>query len=318
MKTLTPAQWRRGKTCRRHGIGAAATAARSRVMRRLSVSLAMLLVGACMAAPPAAAGDRLPATGGVTEFEGAGGGGLVPWALITGYGTRDQVGLSAFYTYVSIRNFRLQSGGLAVGLFDRAELSYAAQRFDLGSTVPGESILQDVFGAKFKLAGDAVFDQDRWWPQLAAGVLYKRNRNYDYVPAALGARHAADADFYLAATKLYLAGLAGRNVLLDLTLRDTRANQFGLLGFGGDRSDRRVMRFEGSLGVFLEDRLLVGAEYRARPDALSAFHEQSAGDLFLSWIPGRGGSLTLAWARFGRIADRPGQDGLYLSVQWSR
>ena len=41
-------------------------------------------------------------------------------------------------------------------------------------------------------------------------------------------------DLYIAATKLYFAALAGRNVILDATLRRTRANQFGLLGFGGD------------------------------------------------------------------------------------
>ena len=32
---------------------------------------------------------KLTATGGVSQLEGAGGGGLTPWALITGYGTRD-------------------------------------------------------------------------------------------------------------------------------------------------------------------------------------------------------------------------------------
>ena len=46
----------------------------------------------------AIAGDRLLATGGVMQIEGAGGGGLTPWALISGYGTDKQVGGSAFYT----------------------------------------------------------------------------------------------------------------------------------------------------------------------------------------------------------------------------
>jgi len=46
----------------------------------------------------AIAGDRLLATGGVAQIEGAAGGGLTPWALITGYGTDAQIGGSAFYT----------------------------------------------------------------------------------------------------------------------------------------------------------------------------------------------------------------------------
>lgn len=44
------------------------------------------------------AGDRLLATGGVTQIEGAAGGGLMPWAVISGYGTDQQIGGSLFYT----------------------------------------------------------------------------------------------------------------------------------------------------------------------------------------------------------------------------
>src|SRR6185503_9644615 len=116
-------------------------------------------------------GGRLLATGGVTQIEGAAGGGLVPWALIAGYGTRDQVGLTVYYTAADPTDFRLRAAGLAIGIHDRLELSVAQQRFGLGSTVPGEFITQDLIGLKLRLVGDAVFDQDRWWPQLAAGLM---------------------------------------------------------------------------------------------------------------------------------------------------
>src|SRR5438552_5099407 len=68
---------------------------------------------------------KLLATGGVSQLEGAGGGGLVPWALITGYGTRNAIGANVHYTYVNLPDFELQSAGVAVGLFDRLELSFA-------------------------------------------------------------------------------------------------------------------------------------------------------------------------------------------------
>ena len=97
-------------------------------------------------------------------------GGLVPWALIAGYGTRDQVGGTAFYTRADPSNFSLSSAGIAVGLFDRVELSIAEQRFGLGSTVPGRTIKQDVVGIKLKMAGDAVYDQDTLMPQIALGA----------------------------------------------------------------------------------------------------------------------------------------------------
>lgn len=38
-------------------------------------------------------GGRLLLTGGVSTIEGAGGGGIVPWALIGGYGTRNELGV---------------------------------------------------------------------------------------------------------------------------------------------------------------------------------------------------------------------------------
>src|SRR3954468_7971469 len=64
---------------------------------------------------------KLLATGGVSAIEGEGGGGLVPWALITGYGTRDGVGINIHHTYVGLPDYQLVSPGIAVGLFDRLE-----------------------------------------------------------------------------------------------------------------------------------------------------------------------------------------------------
>ena len=75
-------------------------------------------------------GGKLLATGGVSQVEGAGGGGLASWAMITGYGTQDGVGANVHYTVVPLSNYSLQSAGIAVGLFDRLELSYAWQGFD--------------------------------------------------------------------------------------------------------------------------------------------------------------------------------------------
>ena len=82
---------------------------------------AVLLLAATTAAPEVASAQdsgRLLATSGVVQIEGAGGGGLVPWALITGYGTRDQVGGDVHYTVVPVTDFTLNSAGVAVGFYD--------------------------------------------------------------------------------------------------------------------------------------------------------------------------------------------------------
>jgi hypothetical protein len=274
------------------------------------------LLLACLLAPfcGADAGDRLLATGGIMEIEGSGGGGLTPWALISGLGTDAQVGASGYCTRVSPDDFTLESCGVALGIANRVELSVARQHFDLGTTVPGNTISQTIVGAKVRLFGDAIIDQDRWWPQIAVGAQWKHNSDFDIVPKLLGAKHADGVDVYIAATKAWLAGPLGLSWLTDLTLRGTEANQMGLLGFGGDLGGYHLMA-EGSLGAFLTDNLVLGGEYRQKPNNLSVFREQDFKDAFLAWFPVKYVSITGAWAFLGNIADKPSQQGPYISLQ---
>jgi hypothetical protein len=276
------------------------------------------LVLAFLAVPAAFGGsDRLLATGGVMQIEGSAGGGAVPWALIAGLGTDTQVGGSAYCTKVHVQEFDLQSCGLAVGMLDRFEVSYARQEFDLDEIIPGTAIHQDVFGVKVRVIGDAVYDQDVWLPQISIGAQYKKNRDFDFVPALLGARDDADLDVYVAATKVWLAGPFSRTWLVNGTLRSTRGNQFGILGFGGDRHNSRSLNLELSTAMFVTDSLVVGAEYRQKPDNLGSFEEQDFWDGFVAFFPTKHFSVTAAYADLGRIAMMPGQHGWYLSLQGS-
>jgi hypothetical protein len=274
----------------------------------------IILVVALAFAADAWAGDRLIATGGAQMIEGAGGGGIVPWALIAGYGTRDQVGGSAFYTHVDVKDFSLETYGAAVGLYDRVELSASSQRFDAGSVVPGLTLKTNTLGAKVRVFGDTVYEQDSPWPQIAVGLQYKKNTDMA-IPTAVGAQKGSDTDFYVSATKVWLAGFGGRNALLNVTLRETRANQFGLLGFGGDKKNSRSLQPEVSGVVLLRDNLALGAEYRAKPDNLGAFKEEDASDVFLAWFVNRNLAITAAYARLGSIAGKDKQDGAYISLQ---
>ena len=276
--------------------------------------LASLMLGAAAAQ---AGGDRLLATGGVMQVEGSAGGGLTPWALIAGLGTDEQIGGSAFCTQVQPQKFSLRACGLAVGIRDRVEISFAAQRFDLDEIIAGESIGQKVFGVKVRLFGDAVFDQDRWLPQIAIGAQYKKNDDFDFVPALLGARDDADTDLYLAATKVWLAGPFSRTWLINGTLRATRGNQLGILGFGGDQRDSRSVNAELSAVVFLSDDVVAGVEYRQKPDNLGSFREDDYADVFAAWFPVKNFSVTAAYADLGQIAMMTGQRGWYLSLQGS-
>ncbi len=264
------------------------------------------------------AGERLLATGGVMQIEGSAGGGLTPWALIAGYGTSNETGASAFYTHAKTNGgFEMNLAGAAVGFDNRVEISYGHQRLGLSDTVPNEHIRMHTLGAKVRLFGDAVYDQDTWVPQVSAGVQVKHNVDFDKVPKALGAESATGVDFYISATKLYLGAVAGRNLLLNATMQATKANQFGLLGFGGDNHDKYQLQPAVSAALMLTDNLLVGAEYRARPNNLSVFKEEDAKDVFIAWFPVKYLSLTAAYVDLGNIADKDNQKAWYLSGQVS-
>jgi hypothetical protein len=268
---------------------------------------------AALAAAPVIAGDRLQWTGAVTQVEGAAGGGVVPWALVGGLETDEQFGATAFATNVAVSDFSLRTGGFGIDYDDRIELSVARQRFDAGSLLPGLTLGQNIVGLKVRVIGDAVFAPDEYLPQIALGAQWKRTLDFDQIPHAVGAARGEDVDLYLAATKLYFAALAGHNVIIDATVRRTRANQFGLLGFGGDGSGFSWMP-EVSAAVWLNERLLLGAEYRDKPSNLQAFREDAARDIFLAWGPLKNLTLTVAWADLGSIAGKSSQRGLYASL----
>ena len=205
---------------------------------------------------------------------------------------------------------------MSVGLFNRVELSYARQAFDTrraGAALGlgrGFTFDQDVVGAKVRLVGDLVYDQDSWLPQVAVGAQYKSN-DEPAVVRAVGARRDDGVDVYVAATKLFLA----QGVLLSGAVRATQANQFGILGFGGDRRSGYSAQFEGSAAWLVTRRLVVGAEYRTKPDNLRFAHEGDAFDVFGAYAFTKTLSLTLAYVDLGPIATFTGQRGAYVSLQ---
>lgn len=261
-------------------------------------------------------GGKLLLTGGVSNVEGAGGGGLATWALTTGYGARDGMGGDAHATMVSLPDFRLTTYGAAVGLFDRLELSYTRQQFDTqaaGAALglgKGFTFDQDVYGAKLVLAGDAVYDQDSLAPQIAIGAQYHHN-DKDAVVHAVGAAGDDGTDYYIAATKLFLA----QSLLVDATVRFTDANQFGILGFGSAGHTDLKPQFEGSAAWLANPHLAFGVEYRTKPDNLAFAKEDHAMDVFAAYALNKHLSLTAAYVDLGDIATLKNQRGAYLSLQ---
>jgi hypothetical protein len=265
---------------------------------------------------------KLPLTAGFSDIDGAGGGGLVPWALITGYGTSDSWGANAHYTEIPLRDFNLRSYGVSVGALDRVEVSAAADKFTAaGAPLSGLALEQHVFGAKVRVTGDAVYDQDAWAPQTAVGVEYKRNSGISGSPGLtsvrqLGAASESGIDWYVSATKVFLA----ESLLLNITLRYTNANQLGLLGFGGDLKRSRSLEPEATIAYVVTRTVAVGAEYRDKPSNLAVDDERGAYDAFVAWTASRNVSVVAGYLSLGSIvAPVTGrshdQHGAYVSLQ---
>lgn len=257
------------------------------------------------------AGGKLVGSSGVTQIEGSGGGGLVPWATLSGSATRDETSGAAFFSAVSVDDFRMTSYGASYSYHDRLEVTIAHQNFR--SDDKSVQLSQNVLGLKFRLLGDLIYTP---WPQLAIGAQYK-NANTPNALTALGARKDYGVDFYVAATKAWLDGPWHRTFLLNTTMRFSKANQLGLLGFGGDQEDGYNTLFEASAALFLTRHWVIGLEYRQKSNQLKAVEEDDWKDAFVAFIPNKRVAVSWALVDLGRIGGKKKQTGGYMSLQLS-
>ena len=301
-------------------------------------AMALALAALCCGLAQADTG-KLLLTGGVSSIDGAAGGGLTPWAVIGSNATEGEIGASAHISRASTQDYGLTTYGAALGFKDRIELSVARQDFNASPAIalngiapfgvtPGQHIKMDIVGVKVRVAGDAVLDSDTLMPQIAVGLEYKHTR-----PGSLGSvfnflgTKTSGVDVYVSATKLFLA----QGILVNGTLRATKANQNGLLGFGSAAPGRNSysVQPEFSVAYLLSKNVAIGAEYRFKPNNLEslgraaglgdALREDDWKDIFIAWAPSKNLSLTLAYVDLGRVV--PGvtgnrkQKGAYLSAQ---
>ncbi len=257
---------------------------------------------------PCYSNGKLLATAGTSTVEGSGGGGMVPWAILSGYGTKNEFVSSLYSTHINLSDFTMRSYGIAASYHDRVELSASQQ------TIQGEKnsapISMNTLGVKIRLDGDAIYSK---WPQVSIGVQYKDLRDKD-TASALGAKENAGTEVYIAATKIWLDGFFHRNTLFNITLRNTDANQLGLLGFGGENHHRQ-WQWESSAAVFINRHWAVGAEYRMKPNNLSTVNENDWKDVFIAYFPSKQLSITFAYLQLGDVAGQQDQKGPYLSLQ---
>ena len=256
--------------------------------------------------PCFSANAKLLATPGVATIEGAAGGGIVPWAQLAGYAGRDEISFGGFCSRSQVKDFSLSACGLQINVLDRVELAVTKQKFTVEPL--NIDINQNIISAKVRLYGDIVYSR---WPQVSLGLQAKTLEDA-WVVDAFGANSDTGTDIYIAASKLHLAAIAGRNTFWNITVRSTKANQLGLLGFGGNNNSR-TLQIETSTALFINRHWAMGIEYRQKPNNLKTPEDDWA-DFFVAWFPTKNINITAAFLNLGEIAGIQDQTGWHLSI----
>ncbi len=257
----------------------------------------------------------------ITDVDGQAGGGLVPWALLSS-------GPTVAISHLNTQNLDVNIVAANTSFANRVEVSYAHSMLDVtGSNLGSNNIdAVDNLGLKVKLndMGDSM-------PQFALGLVYKKasgNLVDNVLTPALGV-DSSSTDVYGAATKIVTVG--GKNLLLNGVLRATKANQMGLLGFGGGTTAGAKTGYsiepEVSAELFAADNVVFGAEYRAQPSNSVAgtdgvLHQNSAYDLNVVYVANKNLTLTAAYVGLGQVAPAAtgssnNQNGMFLQAQVS-
>jgi len=257
----------------------------------------------------------------ITDVDGQAGGGLVPWALLSS-------GPTVAISHLSTQNLGVNILAANTSFANRVEVSYAHSMLDVTGSALGNNNIDavDNFGLKVKLndMGDSM-------PQFALGMVYKKasgNLVDNVLTTSAYGIDSSSTDVYGAASKIVNVG--GKNVLLNGVLRATKANQMGLLGFGGGSTAGAKTGYslepEVSVEMFAADNVVFGAEYRAQPNNSVAatnavLHQNSAYDLNVVYVANKNLTLTAAYANLGQVA--PGlvgsnkQNGMFVQAQVS-
>lgn len=270
-------------------------------------SLAISLLVFCNCS--AIAGSKVIGTGGATTIEGSAGGGIVPWAVINGYASSGQWSVTGFGNQVGVDDFSLRTMGAGFSYGNQLEVSLTKQTFAL-DTIGGD-LKQTIVGVKYHVAGELLYTE---MPQISVGAQWKKHQNFE-LPQAVGALDDQGIDWYVAASKVWLDAFAGRNLLLNATVRATKANQTGLLGFGSAEDNSYQLMTELSATIMLTPHWAVGAEFRQKPNQLAFADEEHWRDVFTAWFINKNVSLVGGYVDLGSIAGLPNQQGYYVAVE---
>ncbi|WP_096893870.1 DUF3034 family protein [Candidatus Scalindua japonica] len=217
-------------------------------------------------------------------------------------------------------------------LWGRFELGYALNHFGLGKlpedieTATGVNTIEDSvylhnFNARLQLLQEGEFKKS-WMPALTLGIHYKKNEDTSVIDKRLGGVFSDigiedndGVDVTLYASKMITS--LSRPLMLNAGIRSTEAAQIGLFGF----TDERRTVFEGNFGVLVLDNLVIGGEYRQKPDEFDAIsglveEEDDWWDGFITYIASDNLTMSVAFANFGDVFNHEANNVWGIKFKW--
>ena len=223
---------------------------------------------------PAGDGPPLP----LHTIEGVGGALVVPMAYLVNPGPEGTiVGKPAVSsTFLMLGNKTLLSLAISETLFRRIELSYAFNRFGLGSlpeAVEKKTGVQihrgEVYLHHFNIRG-LVIEENSFGlplPAVVIGAQFKVNGGIMSIDDTLGGaltsiglEKSNGVDFTLHMSKMFPTLAFGRPLILTFGVRNSKASNIGYTGFG----DKCRTTIECDVACLVTDRIAVGYEYRQK------------------------------------------------------
>lgn len=264
------------------------------------------------------------AAGPLLNVEGVAGGGLVPCAYLPPAPAEGSgIGRPVMAQWiVNGRDTHIYSSSIALNLLDRFEAGIAHVMLDFnriksdiehkshGQVRPRENAMHlTVVHLKTLLVREAPAR-----PALALTAEYKYNHTIEKIDenvmgalTAIGYQNCWGVDLDVTLSKT-LPDLLWWPLLVHANLRLTRAAQIGLLGF----CDHYSAHLEAAASLVLRPNLLVGAEFRQKPDpyhslssSLPGFsmREDDSWDLNIAWNPIPRLTLAAAYLCYGNAAN---------------
>lgn len=306
---------------------------------RLSVAEELALTeadAAAAAAPAEEKGAPLP----FHTIEGYGGGAFTPMAYLVNPGGKDRVfgEPAAALSYVNMGDKNLDALSVSETIADRFELSYAADRFGLGSLPTaihdfshgaldiGHS---DVWLHNFNIRAQAIKENDEIFggievPAVTFGVHLKYNETIADANSRLGGalssigyRHASGVDYTVTLTKTLPKAALGRPLILTGGVRASAAADLGILGFG----DTYYATFEGSVITLPTDWLLLAYEFRQKTDPYSTLDgligsEGNWHGIDAALILNKHSTLVAGYGFFGQLANTECDSAWWLQYKY--